>query len=328
MPDEKVYLAGPWGGEDCCYCCYRCSTEHEGHYNNCTGCPPLCCTCPPLCDLEVVITATCCAGMNGQTFELKKADWDDFTDHYCYTDNPSSANAGGTPCYLAPELCPYWGRQHPYEKWANKTGSDWGACFCDNEPTHDSDGDGVACDSDPDRDDGNAVNCDGVWMIFSLCCCDVQAAATSNDLSDYEGECKTCSYQFRTNWSSCPGVTPPQGAGYVCSCYDGMGGMGLSTEAIPPDQNAEPGHGEGLSMVWEHVAGDCSYQDDPAEPFDPSNWRMEYKLGDAANPLYWNCDCCFNTEVVGGIPPYVRPKKSVYFTAVITPVDDCEKGGP
>jgi hypothetical protein len=271
--------------------------------------------------------------MDGLEFEMERATWDNFQDHYCYTDNPTSANVASDYCYLDEEICPYWGRQHPYEKWANKTGEDWGACFCGGEPTTDSqapvgtwngDGGGGDCPDFP----GESIDCDGIWMTFSLCCCDHQIAAIPIEQGTYEGECKTCSYQFRTEWGICPGVTPPQ-AGGVCSCYDGVGGMGLETEALPPDPNVTDGHTNGLSMVWEHVAGDCSYQDDPAEPFDPSNFRMEYRLGSAANPVYWNCDCCFNTEVVGVAPmEYVVPKKAAWFTAIITPVDGCEKGGP
>lgn len=323
---RKHYLVGPWGGEDCCYCCDRCNSEEVGLYNNCTGCPPLCCTCPPLCDLEVTITAHCCFGMNALEITLVNASWDDFEDHYCYEQNPSSFNNGNTACYEKNlDSCPHSLSQHPYEKWANKTGEDWGACFCDSIPTTDSNNLGVACGSAADNG-GNAVTCEGIWMTFSLCCCDQQAAAITAE--DYEGECKTCSYQFRTEWGTCPGVVPPAGGDAICSCYDGMNGFFLEHEALPPDEDPAAGHGNGNSMIWEHVDGTCGFPEDPTDPFDPMDWRMEYKLGDAANPLYWNCDCCFNTEMDPDGGGFVVPKKSVYFTAVIVPVDGCVKGGP
>ena len=71
--ESHTVLLGPWGGNKCCHCCDRCTgrdAEAQNEYNNCTGCPPLCCTCPPLCDLEVTITATCCDGLNGQTITI------------------------------------------------------------------------------------------------------------------------------------------------------------------------------------------------------------------------------------------------------------------
>lgn len=324
MPDlRKNYVVGPWGGEECCYCCDRCNTETPAHYNNCTGCPPLCCTCPPICDLEVTITATCCAGMNNKIITLKKATWTDFPTHYCVAENPRAFNNSLEFCYDIvhdPLGCPYHGDQHPYEKWANKTGSAWGECMCGGTPDKDSNNGGVVC-AVPG---GNPIVCDGVWQTYSLCCCDSQTAGIVN-ADPYDGECKTCSYQFRTEWSLCPGV-PIVGTD-VCSCYDGQGGPGLPTEGLPPDPDPVNGHTNGLSMIWEHVAGDCGF----SEPYDPMNWRMEYKLGDVDNPLYWNCDCCFNTEFIDiGIPGmnYVRPIKAVYFTAVIVPVAGCVKGGP
>ena len=325
---RKHYLVGPWGGENCCYCCDRCNTEAPAHYNNCTGCPPLCCTCPPLCNLEVTITAHCCFGMNNLEFEMENATWDNFEDHYCITDNPSAFNVDQVECYIADneDVCPHTLSQHPYEKWANKTGDDWGACFCDNKPTHDSGGAGVGCGSMADPG-GDAIDCDGIWMTFSLCCCDTQQAAMTAE--DYEGECKTCSYQFTTSWATCPGVNPPAGGDAVCSCYDGQqGGFFLESEALPPDADPNAGHNNGTTMVWEHVDGTCGFPEDPTDPYDPADWRMEYKLGDAANPLYWNCDCCFNTEPDPDFPEFIIPKKSVYFTAIIVPVDGCEKGGP
>ena len=363
---NKRYIVGPWGGENCCYCCYRCKNDVKQavHYNNCTGCPPLCCTCPPLCNLEVCITAHCCGtgncgdspentwGMDGLTFTMHTAKWDDYTDHFCnLSNNPTSTNVANSLCYLEHDdtNCPYEGTAHPYEKWVNKP-SAGNESLCDGvgdiyckgsegkSPTTDSDNKGTEdfggnCLNQQAYEGGSAAGCKGVGMIFSLCCCDQQSAAMART-EPYEGECKTCSYQFRTEWFKRSDVTPPDPTlGSVCSCFDGQAGSFLTAaEKIPPDQSAAAGHAQGLSVVWEHVDGECGFSEDPSQPFDPDDWIMTYRLGTAEDTVFWNCDCCFNTEPFdpGLYPPQtdVRPTAMAYFTAVITPVGGCSKGGP
>ncbi len=202
------------------------------------------------------------------------------------------------------------------------------------------------CHDGPDPDPA----CAGQWMTFSLCCCDRQTAAIVSE--DYNGECKSCSYQFRTEWSAGYlgpqlGVTPDTCmpvrdldvaiVGQVCKCYDGadfnvIGGAG----AIPPDGGdgaTWAGHSNGTAMIWEHVAGDCGSSDEPATPTErAANWRMEYRLGTCDDPVHWNCDCCFNTEPnpAPPMPGFVMPKRQAYFTAIITAkTDTCQSdGGP
>ena len=388
MPENReshTVLLGPWGGNKCCHCCDRCTgrdAEAQNEYNNCTGCPPLCCTCPPLCDLEVTITATCCDGLNGQTITMEKASWPQApwngTDndplgprtrvpyplHYCANNNPMSYQTDYDDCYIsldvAPELCRERGKLHPYEKWANRSkcgdydpgnpnGEDpatgpkwvWGQNFCAGTPTHHTDGAGCQCSGPcptPGKSCPNNVAivppCAGSWMTFSLCCCDNQHPALLDP--DYEGECKSCSYQFQTEWSAGHTLNPtclPRdfGVAKVCSCYDPGG---ISAEAIPPDPgNSQggpdpwvPGHVNGTNMIWTHVDGACGFE-------DGDDWMMEYRLGTCEDPVHWNCDCCFNTEPDPGPPPWLKPvmpARQAYFTAIITPIaDTCQSdGGP
>jgi hypothetical protein len=402
--ENKVYTTGPWGGNKCCNCCYKCDGNDPLSYNNCTGCETtLCCSCPPLCDLEVVITATCCDGMNSVEFVMEKASWPQapwngtdndplpptprqrirMADHYCVVDNPTSLwQVDGLQCYEYDEgLCRDQGNLHPYEKWANITycpeydhfdpAKDdlyrWGEMFCPgSKPKHgssapwESNGEGCVCAGDcPDgvhtKDCGatkfapNPV-CAGQWMVFSLCCCDRQGS--SMVVEDYDGECKTCSYQFRTEWNAgylgpLAGATPDVcmptrdlGVGNVCTCFDK--GTTLTEEAIPPDPGDAatwvPGHSNGTVMIWEHVDGTCGFTDEAPYEYDPTKWRMEYRLGTCDDPVHWNCDCCFNTVTAAGAPgmPNVVPKRQAYFTAIITAIkppnsttDTCQSdGGP
>ena len=413
--ENKVYTTGPWGGNKCCNCCYRCEGDETELYNNCTGCETtLCCSCPPLCDLEVVITATCCDGLDGVEFTMEKASWPQspwngkdtdgrerirMDDHYCLLNNPTTQwQVNGVACYETDvDLCRDQGNRHPYEKWANITycaqydhgatnGKEnmyrWGEMFCCNPPPggsascHDkhgtsapeqSNGEGCECSGDcpeaVDLDCGENPSspsppCAGQWMIFSLCCCDRQQSAMVTD--GFTGECKTCSYQFRTEWAN--GSTGPfllggapwtadrclpsrdLGTSRVCSCSDSsdVGGPG---EAIPPDAGNlpegpgganptpwAPGHGRGFGMIWEHVDGDCGFATDGGL-IDPDDWRMEFRLGTCEEPVHWNCDCCFNTvdlESELGEMTHSGPRKQAYFTAIITAKDGtCQSdGGP
>ena len=419
--ENKVYTTGPWAGNKCCHCCYRCEGDNTESFNNCTGCETtLCCSCPPLCDLEVVITATCCDGLDGVEFTMEKASWPQspwngrdtdgrerirMDDHYCLHDNPTSTwQVDGLPCYeYDEELCRDQGNRHPYEKWANITycpdydhdetnGQEklyrWGEMFCCNPPPggsascHDkhgtntqneqSQGQGCVCSGDcpdvvplncgDDPIDPDPV-CRGQWMTFSLCCCDRQQSSMVAD--GYAGECKTCSYQFRTEWSmgsygpfiiGAPYLPAPSrgvdrclpgrtdlGTSRVCTCTD-HADLGIQ-EAIPPDRGDSagpglpapggnpwaPGHGNGYVMIWEHVAGECGFSEEGG-PIDPADWRMEFRLGTACEPVHWNCDCCFNTiegdEI--GLMKSVKPKRQAYFTAIITAkAGTCQSdGGP
>ena len=405
--ENKEYTAGPWGGNKCCHCCYRCDGDNDWAFNNCTGCPVLCCTCPPLCDLEVVITATCCDGLDGVTFTMEKASWPQapwngtdlespiprkrirMADHYCVHDNPTSLwQVDGLTCYETDQgLCQEQGNRHPYEKWANITYCPeynhdgpapldelyrWGEMFCPGsmvDSNHgtaapwESNGYGCVCEGDcPDGE--HEVDCDpedqpdapiapdppcgaGQWMTFSLCCCDRQQSSVVTD--DFTGECKTCSYQFRTEWSAgsdgpylhfqtLDECMPPRalGTSRVCTCSDSAD-VGWQ-EAIPPDRGEfdpdpwAPGHGNGYVMIWEHVDGDCGFSDEAPYEYDPSKWRMEYRLGTCEEPVHWNCDCCFNTvkgDWIGEMRA-VKPAREAYFTAVITAkAGTCQSdGGP
>tara|TARA_R110000824_G_scaffold15718_1_gene65933 strand:- start:375 stop:785 length:411 start_codon:yes stop_codon:yes gene_type:complete len=130
------------------------------------------------------------------------------------------------------------------------------------------------------------------------------------------------------------------GVGNVCTCFDK--GTTLTEEAIPPDPGDAatwvPGHSNGTVMIWEHVDGTCGFTDEAPYEYDPTKWRMEYRLGTCDDPVHWNCDCCFNTVTAAGAPgmPNVVPKRQAYFTAIITAIkppnsttDTCQSdGGP
>ena len=281
------------------------------------------------------------------------------------------------------ELCRDQGHLHPYEKWANITYCPeyqhdgpapldelyrWGEMFCpgkmigsDHGSTapEQSNGEGCVCTGDcPDGEhevdcgenpSSPSPPCQGQWMTFSLCCCDRQNSSMVTD--DFTGECKTCSYQFRTEWSAgsygpylfkktldeCqPSRAADMGTSRVCTCMDNSDMM--VTEAIPPDRGEfdpdpwAPGHGNGYVMIWEHVAGSCGFSEDGG-PIDPADWRMEYRLGTCDDPVHWNCDCCFNTVADPDAPEPmigVLPARQAYFTAVITAkTETCQSdGGP
>ena len=301
-PNHKAIMAGPGGGEECCHCCYRCGAETNRTFDNCDTCPPFCCTCPPLCDLQLTLTSEECDELDGLIVTLTAAG-DDFMSHYCCNTNPTSTNVANNPCYNTTpdnDECPGSGCQHKYEKWASAP-----AYYCTDGPA------------------GDDPSCKGMGIIFSLCCCDYQNAALAS--SSFKGECKTCSYQFRTEFYTHPD-NPRHIADntQICSCLDdGGGGIFGEIEAIPPDQSAEAGntHTEGYTIVWDHHSSSCGFPDNHEDPINPENWAMVYKLED----VYFNCDCC---SVVDGTETPPAPLKTVNITAMVVPITPCPKGGP